>query len=72
MGRCGGKISTKYISACQKDELQKHINEFKQDEETLSEAWKRFQIRIRKCPPHGYDLYHQVMFFYHGTTPHTR
>jgi hypothetical protein len=49
------------------NEARKEINSFTQDEdEKFSECWARFKDLLIKCPPHGYEKWRLVQFFYQG------
>jgi hypothetical protein len=47
------------------NEARKEISSFTQDEdEKFSECWARFKDLLIKCPPHGYEKWRLVQFFY--------
>jgi hypothetical protein len=49
------------------NEARKEISSFSQDEdEKFSECWARFKDLLMKCPPHGYEKWRLVQFFYQG------
>jgi hypothetical protein len=54
-------------------EYRKEINSFTQeDDEKFSESWERFQELLIRCPPHGYEKWRLVQFFYQGLTQSNR
>jgi hypothetical protein len=49
------------------NEARKEISSFTQDEdEKFSECWAKFKDLLMKCPPHGYEKWRLVQFFYQG------
>jgi hypothetical protein len=49
------------------NEARKEISSFTQDEdEKFSECWARFKDLLMKCPPHGFEKWRLVQFFYQG------
>jgi hypothetical protein len=47
------------------NEARKEISSFTQDEdEKFFECWARFKDLLIKCPPHGYEKWRLVQFFY--------
>jgi hypothetical protein len=49
------------------NEARKEISSFTQDEdEKFSKCWARFKDLLMKCPPHGYEKWRLVQFFYQG------
>jgi hypothetical protein len=49
------------------NEYKKEISSFMQEEnEKFSESWERFKDLLIKCPPHGYEKWRLVQFFYQG------
>jgi hypothetical protein len=47
------------------NEARKEISSFTQDEdEKFSECWARFKDLLMKCPPHDYEKWRLVQFFY--------
>jgi hypothetical protein len=55
------------------NEARKGISSFTQDEdEKFSECWARFKDLLMKCPPHGYEKWHLVQFFYQGLSQPNR
>jgi hypothetical protein len=55
------------------NEARKEISSFTQDEdEKFSECWARFKDLLIKCPPHGYEKWRLVQFFYQGLSQPNR
>jgi hypothetical protein len=55
------------------NEARKEISSFTQDEdEKFSECWARFKDLLMKCPPHGYEKWRLVQFFYQGLSQPNR
>jgi hypothetical protein len=51
------------------NEYRKEISSFTQGEdEKFSKSWERFQEMLIMCPPHGYEKWRLVQFFYQGLT----
>jgi hypothetical protein len=49
------------------NDARKEISSFTQDEdEKFTECWTRFKDMLMKCPPHGYEKWRLVQFFYQG------
>jgi hypothetical protein len=49
------------------NDARKEISSFSQDEdEKFTECWTRFKDMLMKCPPHGYEKWRLVQFFYQG------
>jgi hypothetical protein len=49
------------------NDARKEISYFTQDEdEIFTECWTRFKDMLMKCPPHGYEKWRLVHFFYQG------
>jgi hypothetical protein len=63
----------KFFPMSRVNEARKEIGSFTQDEdEKLSECWARFKDLLMKCPPHGYEKWHLVQFFYQGLSQPNR
>ena len=46
---------------------RKEISSFTlEEDEKFSESWERFKDLLIKCPPHGYEKWRLVQFFYQG------
>jgi hypothetical protein len=55
------------------NEARKEINSFTQDkDEKFSECWAMFKDLLIKCPPHGYEKWRLVQFFYQGLSQPNR
>lgn len=55
------------------NEYKNEISSFTQEEnEKFSEGWERFQELLIRCPPHGYEKWRLVQFFYQGLTQSNR
>jgi hypothetical protein len=55
------------------NECQKEICSYTQEEnEKFYECWERFKDLLIKCPPHGYEKWRPVQFFYQGLTQPNR
>jgi hypothetical protein len=63
------KFYNKFFPMSKVNECRKEISSFTQEEdEKFSESWERFQEMLIKCPPHGYEKWRLVPFFYQGLT----
>jgi hypothetical protein len=55
------------------NDARKEISSFTQDEdEKFTECWTRFKDMLMKCPPHGYEKWCLVQFFYQGLSQPNR
>jgi hypothetical protein len=55
------------------NDARKEISSFSQDEdEKFTECWTRFKDMLTKCPPHGYEKWRLVQFFYQGLSQTNR
>jgi hypothetical protein len=55
------------------NDARKEISSFSQDEdEKFTECWTRFKDMLMKCPPHGYEKWRLVQFFYQGLSQPNR
>jgi hypothetical protein len=55
------------------NDARKEISSFTQDEdEKFTECWTRFKDMLMKCPPHGYEKWRLVQFFYQGLSQTNR
>jgi hypothetical protein len=55
------------------NEARKEISSFTQDEdEKFLECWARFKDLLMKCPPHRYEKWRLVQFFYQGLSQPNR
>jgi hypothetical protein len=57
----------KFFPMSRVNEARKEISSFTQEEdEKFSECWARFKDLLVKCPPHSYEKWRLVQFFYQG------
>jgi hypothetical protein len=55
------------------NDARKEISSFSQEEdEKFTECWTRFKDMLMKCPPHGYEKWRLVQFFYQGLSQPNR
>jgi hypothetical protein len=67
------KFYNNFFPMSKVNECRKEISSFTQEEdEKFSESWERFQEMLIKCPPHGYEKWRLVQFFYQGLTQSNR
>jgi hypothetical protein len=67
------KFYNKFFPMSKVNECRKEISSFTQEEdEKFSESWERFQDMLIKCPPHGYEKWRLVQFFYQGLNQSNR
>ncbi|XP_059446551.1 uncharacterized protein LOC132178111 [Corylus avellana] len=63
------KFYNKFFSIFRINECRREISGFSQDEEVkFFESWERFKELTMKCPPHGFETWRLVQFFYNGLT----
>jgi hypothetical protein len=65
----------KFFPMSRVNEARKEISSFTQDEdEKFLECWARFKDLLMKCPPppHGYEKWRLVQFFYQGLSQPNR
>jgi hypothetical protein len=63
----------KFFLMSKVNEARKEISSFTLDEdEKFSECWERFKDLLTKCPPHGYEKWRLVQFFYQGLSQPNR
>ena len=61
------KFNNKFFPMSKVNEFRKEISSLTQEEdEKFSESWERFKELLIKCPPHGYEKWRLVQFFYQG------
>jgi hypothetical protein len=61
------KFYNKFFPMSRVNEARKEISSFTQDEdEKYSDSWGRFKDLLIRCPPHGYEKWRFVQFFYKG------
>jgi hypothetical protein len=59
------KFYNKFYPMSRVNEAQKEISSFTQEEEAkFSECWERFKDLLIRFPPHGYEKWRLVHFFY--------
>ena len=59
------KFYSKFFPMSAVNECQKEISSFTQEEdEKFSETWEQFKDLLIKCPPHGYEKWRLMQFFY--------
>ncbi|XP_058216596.1 uncharacterized protein LOC131327445 [Rhododendron vialii] len=67
------KFLLKFFSMSRTTTLRREITDFCQEEhEKFYESWERFKDLILKCPPHGFETWRLVQFFYNGLTQSNR
>jgi hypothetical protein len=67
------KFYNKFFPMSKVNECRKEISYFTQEEdEKFFESWERFQEMLIRCPPHGYEKWRLVHFFYQGSTQSNR
>jgi hypothetical protein len=63
----------KFFPMSRVNEARREISSFTQDEdEKFPECWARFKDLLMKCPPHGYEKWRLVQFFYQGLSQPNR
>jgi hypothetical protein len=61
------KFYNKFFPISKINEARKEISSFTQEEEEkFLECWERFKDLLIKCPPHGYEKWRLMQFFYQG------
>jgi hypothetical protein len=59
------KFYNKFFPMSRVNEAIKEINSFTQaEDEKFSNSWGRFKDLLIRCPPHGYEKWRLVQFFY--------
>ena len=67
------KSYNKFFPMSRVNEAQKEISSFTQEkDEKFSECWEHFKDLLIKCPPHGYEKWRLVQFFYQWLTQPNR
>jgi len=67
------KFYNKFFPMSKVNECRKKISSFTQEEdEKILESWERFKEMLIKCPPHGFEKWRLVQFFYQGLTQFSR
>ena len=63
----------KFFPMSKVNEARKEISYFTQDkDEKFSESWGRFKDLLIRCPPHDYEKWLLVQFFYRGLSQPNR
>jgi hypothetical protein len=63
------KFYNKFFLMSKVNDCPKDISSFTQEEdEKFFKSWKRFKELLIRCPPHGYEKWRLVQFFYQGLT----
>jgi hypothetical protein len=63
----------KFFPMSRVNEARKEISSFTRDEDKkFSECWAQFKDLLMKCPPHGYEKWRLVQFFYQGLSQPNR
>ena len=68
---CSTTFLAKFFPTGKTNALRGRISSFQQHDESVPEAWKRFQDYILECPHHGMDNGLLMQTFYHGLTNST-
>jgi hypothetical protein len=67
------KFYNKFFPMSKVNEARKEISSFTQDEdEKFSNSWGQFKDLLIRCPPHGYEKWQLVQFFYQGLSQPNR
>ena len=67
------KFYNKFFLMHKINDLHWEINGFIQEEDKkFCDSWERFKEPIIKCPPHGFERWPLVQFFYNGLTQQNR
>ena len=70
---CSTAFLSKFFPIGKTNALRGKISSFQQQqEESVPEAWERFQDYILECPHHGMENWLLMQTFYHGLTNSTR
>ncbi|KAL5195002.1 hypothetical protein HKD37_20G056956 [Glycine soja] len=69
---CVNKFLQKHFSVVKTDQIQRDIGNLVQDQDSLGEAWERFQELLRSCPRQGFSPQRIVQIFYGGVPSHNR
>ena len=70
---CSTAFLTKFFPIGKTNALHERISSFQQQyDESVPEAWERFQDYIAKCPYHGIENWLLMQTFNHGLTNSTR
>ena len=67
------KFYNKFFLMSKVNEYKKEISSFTQEEdEKFFDSWERFKDLLIKCPPHGYEKWRLIQFFYQGLSQPNR
>ena len=70
---CSTAFLAKFFPIGKTNALRGKISNFQQQhDESVPEAWERFQEYISECPHHGMETWLLMQTFYHGLTTSTR
>ena len=70
---CSTAFLAKFFPTGKTNALRGRISSFQQQhDESVPEAWERFQDYIVECPHHGMENWLLMQTFYHGLTNSTR
>jgi hypothetical protein len=59
------KFCDKFFPMSKVNECKKEISSLTQEEdEKFSESWEHFKELLIRCPPHGYEKWRLIQFFY--------
>jgi hypothetical protein len=73
VGKFAEQVLYKFFPMSRVNEYRKEISSLTQEEdEKFSESWERFKDLLIKCPPHGYEKWRLVQFFYQGLSQPSR
>jgi hypothetical protein len=63
------KFYNKFFPISRINEFRRKISTFYQEEEEkFCDSWERFKELTMKCPPHGFETWRLIQFFYNGLT----
>lgn len=67
------KFYNKFFPISRINEFRREISSFSQEEdEKFCDSWERFKELTIKCPPHGFETWRLIQFFYNGLTQSER
>jgi hypothetical protein len=67
------KFYNKLFPVSRINEFRRKISSFSQEEdEKFCDSWERFKELTMKCPPHGFETWRLIQFFYNGLTQSER
>jgi hypothetical protein len=63
------KFYNKFFPISRINEFCRKISSFSREEdEKFCDRWERFKELTMKCPPHGFETWTLIQFFYNGLT----